>query len=98
MKPMQLDENGHIIIDDSMSEEMKEKVRRYNGLSLEEEEPLASSDDSDELDDDFDDDDELDDDDETADVLEDSADDSEKTSEEQNVSEDELNNLNDLFN
>ena len=82
MKPMQLDENGHIIIDDSMSEEMKEKVRRYNGLSLEEEEPLASSDDSDELDDDLEDDEELD----------------EKTSEEQNVSEDELNNLNDLFN
>jgi len=33
MGPMKLDEAGHIIIDDSMSDELKEKIAAYNALA-----------------------------------------------------------------
>ena len=33
MNPIMLDENGHIVIDDSMSDELKEKIAAYNKLA-----------------------------------------------------------------
>ncbi len=99
---IQLDGNGHIMVNDSMSEELKEKIELYNKMGdsdIEEEElpdgdmPLDSSDEVSEDDSyDFDSD---------SDLLEienqEHFDDEEDASTEE-VSEEELDSLNDLFN
>ena len=90
--PINLDENGHIIINDSMSEELKEKVAQYNQLGDSEvlEEEYTDTDDnySDSVDG-YDSNFALNDDDEELEEVE--------TLEEKEVSEEELDNLNNLF-
>ena len=94
---IQLDGNGHIMVNDSMSEELKEKIELYNKMGDSDIEdgdmPLDSSDEVSEDDSyDFDSD---------SDLLEienqEHFDDEEDASTEE-VSEEELDSLNDLFN
>ncbi len=93
MNPIMLDEKGHIVIDDSMSDELKEKINAYNALA--EEDPGEIEEDiSDEEADSY-----------TEDAIEDGELDAETdedeaevlTLESKEVDEAELNNLNDLF-
>lgn len=92
MNPIMLDENGHIVIDDSMSDELKEKINAYNALAasdLDEVEEDISDEEADSYTEDALEDGELDEEtEEEAEVL---------TLEPKEVNEAELNNLNDLF-
>lgn len=91
--PIALDENGHILVNDSMSDELKEKIALYNQLGdtevLEEELPEGDMplDASDEIPGDGEDSIEFDSDSESS-----------SSENEVQVSEEELDSLNNLFN